>query len=100
MPGGVSLVGFVRQSDILIPRGICGLDGAVHLVSGQREGLEHIALANAGKTEVLQHEYGAFALLVQIAKSADKRRQSAQSVRIPHFCERIRRHSRDICEAL
>ena len=98
--GGVSLVGFVRQSDILIPRGICGLDGAVHLVSGQREGLEHIALANAGKTEVLQHEYGAFALLVQTAKSADKRRQSAQSVRIPHFCERIRRHSRDICEAL
>ena len=98
--GGVSLVGFVRQSDILIPRGICRLYGAVHLVCCQSEGFEHIALANAGKAEVFQHQNSAFALFVQIAKPADKRCQSAQRVRIPHFRERIRRHSRDICEAL
>ena len=97
---GVAFVCLVRQGDVLIPRGIRRLHGAVHFIRSQSEGFEHIALANAGQTEILQNERCAFSTLIQIAKSADECCEGAQSVRIPLLLKLIRRHSRDICEAL
>lgn len=69
--GGIPLVGLVGEGGILLPRGICGVHRTGHLVCGQPQSLEHIALPDAGQPKVFQHKHGAFALLVQLAQVDD-----------------------------
>ena len=96
--GGIPLVGLVGEGGILLPRSIRGIYCAGHLVCGQAQSLEHIALPDASQPQVLQHEHGAFALLVQLAQTADEGGQGTHGIVLPCGGELIGGHTRDACE--
>ena len=96
--GGIPLSGLVGEGGILLPRGIRGVHRAGHLVCGQSQGFEHIALPDAGQPQILQHEHGAFALLVQLTQTADEGGQGAHGVVPPGRGELFGGHARDTGE--
>ena len=100
MRGGISLVGLVGEGGILLPCGIGGVHCAGHLIRGQAQGFEHIALPDAGQTEVFQHKDGTLALLVQLTQPADEGGQGAHGVVLPCGGEFFGGHTRDTGELL
>ena len=96
--GGVALIGLVGEGGILLPCGIGGVHRAGHLVCGKTQGFEHIALPDAGQTQVFQYEDGALALLVQLAEPADEGSQGAHGVVLPRRRKFFGGHTRDTGE--